>query len=94
MGNTAFSRRLEEEARRLLGGGLTHTTAAQPVLHIRWNGQSRDVSLPSIGLTGDASPQQVRNAVTSLLGEPLNGDVMLDRSPDGNWLLRPAAVFG
>ena len=66
------------------------------VAHVRFEGQSRDVSVADLGVTPQAGDAAVRQALARFLDVPaarLEGYV-LDRHPTGNLTLRPEAVFG
>ncbi len=66
------------------------------MIHIRYDGMSYDVEEREIGLRGEMGELQVRRAVASYLD--VNYDqvekLVLERSPGGDILLRPEAVFG
>ncbi|MBI4864378.1 MAG: hypothetical protein HY815_29580 [Candidatus Riflebacteria bacterium] len=66
------------------------------VIHVRHMGESRDIGLERLGLSGTASDDEVFRALARYLEIPaddLKGHV-LERHPNGNMTLRPEAVFG
>ncbi|HEY3999629.1 MAG TPA: hypothetical protein VGO93_12225 [Candidatus Xenobia bacterium] len=69
---------------------------ASPLLHVRVNGHSHDVPLAELGLPYGADDRTIRRAVASWLDLPTRDvdGLLLDRAPNGNLILRPAAVFG
>lgn len=68
----------------------------QRMLHLRFMGQSRDVSLDVLGLTGEASDDAVRRTVARWLeiGENDLAGYVIERHSNGNMTVRPEAVFG
>ncbi|MBI5368807.1 MAG: hypothetical protein HZA54_17360 [Planctomycetes bacterium] len=79
---------------------LFHAPAARldrpPVLHVRFDGVSRDLPLERLDLGPGASDETVRAAVARVLElspERLAGYVV-ERHATGNLTVRPEAVFG
>jgi hypothetical protein len=65
------------------------------VLHIRYNGESREVDLATLNITLDASDQDVKQSVANFLDiapAKLNS-YTADRHENGNITLRPNAEF-
>jgi hypothetical protein len=66
------------------------------MVHVRVNGQSHDLEERVLDLRGNASEREIRDAVARHLD--INRDqldvLVLDRTPGGDLLLRPVAVFG
>ncbi len=79
--------RLYDQAVQISGGFI---------LHIRWSGESRDVSLENLRLNSGSSDAAVRLAVASFLdvSERLLESSIVERHANGNMTLRPEAVFG
>ncbi len=71
-------------------------TKSPPMLHIRVEGQSRDVPFVYLDLGETSSTNEVKRAVARYLGLPEAqlADYVVDRHETGNWTIRPAAVFG
>lgn len=70
--------------------------AATTVLHLRYEGRSRDIALDLLDVGSASTDEQVRNAVARFLEvQPatLRGYVV-ERHENGNITLRPEAVFG
>jgi hypothetical protein len=74
----------------------TAPTTPTRMVHIRIQGRSVDVPLVELGLTTASSAHQILQVLASYLGltQRQMDAMMLDQSPNGNWILRPAAVFG
>jgi hypothetical protein len=72
----------------LLNGG--------PVLHVRFEGQSRDIALRDLDLGPGSSDAEIKRALARHLevaAERLR-DYVVDRHATGNLTVRPEAVFG
>lgn len=67
-----------------------------PVIHVRLDGRSHDVSLSQLHLGINPSDEEIRRAIAVQLEVPVGklGDTMVDRHPNGNLTIRPQAVFG
>ena len=66
-------------------------------IHIRYEGQSIDLSMRQLDVGDLSTDQQVREAVATHLGVPMNKltAFAIDRNADsGDLTLRPQAVFG
>lgn len=65
-------------------------------LHIRVDGRSYDVSFEQLGLVAESSDAQVKQQVSRFLEIAVNRltDTVIDRHANGNWTIRPEAVFG
>jgi len=73
-----------------------HIGAEASVLHVRFAGESFDVSLAKLNLAADAKDRQVKEALAGhldLSSDQFN-DYVIDRHGNGNLTIRPAAVFG
>jgi hypothetical protein len=66
------------------------------VLHVRFEGQSRDIPLAALDLGPRSSDAAVKQALARHLGvgEEKLRDYVVDRHPTGNLTVRPEAVFG
>ena len=67
-----------------------------PVLHVRFDGRSRDIPLGDLDLGPGADAAAVKRAVARFLEVPEARlrDYVVDRHETGNLTLRPEAVFG
>lgn len=67
-----------------------------PVLHIRFEGTSRDIPLDLLNLRAGASDSNIIEAVSAYLdiGTARLKDYVVERHSTGNLTLRPEAVFG
>lgn len=67
-----------------------------PVLHIRFEGTSRDIPLELLDLRVGASDSNIIEAVSVYLdiGTARLKDYVVERHATGNLTLRPEAVFG
>lgn len=65
-------------------------------VHIRYEGQSYDVTFDDLDIGDMSSDVEVRNAVASFLNAPANklSNFAIDRNAEGEITLRPQAVFG
>jgi hypothetical protein len=72
----------------LLNGG--------PVVHIRFEGRSRDIPLGSLDLGPHASDGDIKHVLARYLEVPAEKlrDYVVDRHETGNLTVRPEAVFG
>ena len=72
------------------------TVENERVVHVRFNGRSFDVALTGLGVSGRASDEHVRHALARHLDvHPSRlADHVVDRHANGNFTLRPEAVFG
>ena len=70
--------------------------ATGPIVHIRFNGLSRDVALASLGLRAFAGDADLKHAIARYLDVNVTtlADHVLERHASGNVTLRPEAVFG
>lgn len=67
-----------------------------PVLHIRFEGASRDIPLELLQLKAGASDGDIHAAVASYLSVSARqlADYVVERHSNGNLTVRPEAVFG
>jgi hypothetical protein len=72
----------------LLNGG--------PVVHIRFEGRSRDIPLGSLDLGPHASDSEIKRVLAQHLEVSADRlrDYVVDRHETGNLTVRPEAVFG
>ena len=71
-------------------------TETGPVLHLRFQGRSRDIALDALNLDNAATDDAIRMAVAQFMDvglDQLNGTV-IERHANGNLTLRPEALFG
>jgi hypothetical protein len=70
--------------------------APSRTVHVRWDGRSFDLPADRLGVTEQATDEQVRSAVARHLEVPANrlAESVIDRHPNGNLTVRPEAVFG
>lgn len=71
------------------------STMTAAMLHVRYNGQSVDHPLETVGLELTATDSEVKSRIASLLDVAADKlrDFVVDRSPSG-FTVRPQAVFG
>ena len=65
-------------------------------VHVRFAGRSFDVALADLSVNGDASGGGLRRALAEYMDvapEALR-DYVIEEHENGNWTLRPQAVFG
>ena len=66
------------------------------ILHIRWNGKSVDVDSSAVGLRDGSKDRRILLAAARHLDldpEALK-EAVVDRTPKGDYVIRPNAVFG
>ncbi len=74
----------------------THLSAHAPAVHVRYGGHSQRLSVAQLGLPANADNHALKAAVARWLEVPvahLNFHVV-ERHDNGNFTLRPQAVFG
>jgi len=66
------------------------------VLHLRFEGRSRDIALDILDVGVASADDAIRNAVAAFLDVPANKVrfYVVERHDNGNMTLRPEAVFG
>ncbi len=64
-------------------------------VHIRVEGETREISLDDMNLTENSSTDDVRQAVATYLDKPVSflSAFQVERT-SGGWTIRPNAVFG
>ena len=76
----------------------THATnaSAGAVLHVRFQGSSRDIALDILEVAGETPDEQIKLAVASFLDVSINdlSPMVIERHENGNMTMRPPAVFG
>ena len=67
-----------------------------PVLHVRYEGNSRDIALEILGIGMESADEAVRSAVAAFLDQPVAklDRLVVERHANGNLTLRPEALFG
>ncbi len=70
--------------------------APGPMLHIRYRGQSQNIALDDLGVEPRATTQQIRAAAARWLDVAPDAlaAYVVEAEPNGNYTLRPEAVFG
>ena len=71
-------------------------TAETRVLHLRFEGRSRDIALDILDVTSGSSDDAIRQSVAAFLDVGLQrlAGTVIERHENGNLTLRPEAVFG
>ncbi|MGD2269590.1 MAG: hypothetical protein PVI06_04255 [Desulfobacterales bacterium] len=66
------------------------------MLHARFDGRSYDIPLSKLDIGSDSSDRQVKAALAWYLdvAESRFGDYVVERHDNGNFTVRPEAVFG
>lgn len=67
-----------------------------PLLHVRYDGRSWDLTLSALRLQGDSKDEEIREALARYLEVPVSRltPYVVERHPNGNLTVRPQAVFG
>ena len=75
---------------------MAHLAAPARTVHVRLDGRSSDLTADRLGITEQATDEQVKAAVARHLEVPARRlvDAVVDRHPNGNLTVRPEAVFG
>jgi hypothetical protein len=78
---------------------MTTITAVQPqerVVHVRFEGQSRDVSFATLDVSTASSDEAVRQALADHFAVPVQrfAPYVIERHTTGNMTVRPEAIFG
>lgn len=75
---------------------MANPQQAQPVLHVRFEGRSRDIPLAELDVGAFASDDVIKQAVARFLevAPARLRDYTVDRHETGNLTVRPEAVFG
>lgn len=73
----------------------TQTNDTQ-VLHARYGGRSMDVPLAGLDLTDASDDREIKHRLAAYLDVNPRSleEYVVDRHPNGNFTLRPQAVFG
>ena len=66
------------------------------MLHVRHDGRSLDLRAAEVDVTALMSDEEIRRAVARHLDVALDAfeDLVVDRRPSGDVVLRPEAVYG
>ena len=66
------------------------------MLHARFDGRSFDIPISKLDIGGDSSDRQVKTALAWYLdvAESRFRDYVVERHDNGNFTVRPEAVFG
>ncbi|MFN8554197.1 MAG: hypothetical protein U0103_22195 [Candidatus Obscuribacterales bacterium] len=75
---------------------LANDNGTATVLHLRFQGRSRDIALEALGVTAATADKDIRNAVAQFVDVALQDfdHTVIERHGNGNMTLRPEAVFG
>ena len=75
---------------------MANPQEGQAVLHVRFEGRSRDIPLSELDVGPFASNDVIKQAVARFLEVPVAKlrDYTVDRHETGNLTVRPEAVFG
>ncbi len=67
-----------------------------PVLHVRFEGQSRDIPLESLRVGTSSSDQAIRISLANYFDVAIErfDSMVIERHENGNLTMRPEAVFG
>ena len=70
--------------------------SADAMLHVRFQGQSRNIALDILDVTQASSDQAVIQAVAAFLDVDVKAfrSMVIERLENGNMTMRPQAVFG
>lgn len=70
--------------------------SSDPVLHLRFEGTSREIALDLLDIGTASSDAAVRTAVSAFLDVPVSklNAYVVERHESGNLTMRPEAVFG
>jgi hypothetical protein len=73
-----------------------NAAATGPVLHVRFDGRSRDIAMEILDLGAGSSDAAVFQAVAAFLDVNVArfDGMVIERHQNGNMTLRPEAVFG
>ncbi len=68
----------------------------QRVVHVRFEGRSRDITFAVLDVGDQSSDQDVRNALANYFDVPERkfASYIIERHTNGNLTVRPEAVFG
>lgn len=69
---------------------------AQRVIHVRFEGRSRDITFAELDVGDQSSDQDLRNALARYFDVPERkfAPYVVERHTNGNMTVRPEAVFG
>ncbi len=75
---------------------LANDTSTSAVLHLRFQGRSRDIALDAMSINAGAPDADVKRAVAQFIDASLAelDYTVIERHANGNLTLRPEAVFG
>ena len=65
-------------------------------MHLRWAGGSREFSLDELGINAGASDQALKARLAARLEVSAKqlGELVVDRRPHGDIVVRPPAIYG
>jgi hypothetical protein len=75
---------------------LANNNVTSAVLHLRFQGRSRDIALDTLAINAGTADDAVKQAVARFLDVALSdfNETVIERHANGNLTLRPEAVFG
>jgi len=75
---------------------LANDNSTATVLHLRFQGRSRDIALDTLALNAGSPDDDVKRAVAQFIDVALADfdSTVIERHANGNLTLRPEAVFG
>src|SRR4051812_6881285 len=75
---------------------MTELLRSDPVVHVRFEGRSRDVPLADLDLGPRPAEAEIKQVLARYLEVPAEElrDYVVDRHETGNLTVRPEAVFG
>lgn len=79
-----------------LYNGATQPANAGALMHVRYDGQSRDISLEALRVNQASTDGAIRLAVAAFLDVSADrlDKLIVERHSNGNMTVRPEAVFG
>jgi len=68
----------------------------QAIVHIRFEGKSQDIPVSELDIGEASTDEQIKQAVASFLDADVGklADYVIERHANGNYTVRPEAVFG
>ena len=87
---------MTEKDPRQLHNADARAGANTAVLHLRFEGRSRDIALDVLDVGSASNDEAIRGAVARFLDVPASrfAGYVVERHENGNMTLRPEAVFG
>ncbi|MBI2811414.1 MAG: hypothetical protein HYX67_11380 [Candidatus Melainabacteria bacterium] len=75
---------------------LAKDNSTSAVLHLRFQGRSRDIALDTLAMNAGSPDDDVKRAVAQFIDVAVAdlNNMVIERHSNGNLTLRPEAVFG